>query len=80
MKSISFNNSAGDTVSFDEESELAGGFDLINWVIFPNQSFLRVKTGMMDAQAPPGQEFTINDDAITWHDTFNQVGFESAAR
>ncbi|XP_066486011.1 vomeronasal type-2 receptor 26-like [Tiliqua scincoides] len=73
LRSISFNNSAGDTVSFDEEGELAAGFDLINWVTFPNQSFLRVKTGMMDPQVTPGKEFTINDDTITWPSAFNQV-------
>ncbi|XP_066486009.1 vomeronasal type-2 receptor 26-like [Tiliqua scincoides] len=73
LRSISFNNSTGDTVSFDEEGELAAGFDLINWVTFPNQSFLRVKTGMMDPQVTPGKEFTINDDTITWPSAFNQV-------
>ncbi|XP_066486025.1 vomeronasal type-2 receptor 26-like [Tiliqua scincoides] len=73
LRSISFNNSAGDTVSLDEEGELTGGFDLINWVTFPNQSFLRVKVGMMDPQAFPGKEFTINEEAIKWHSTFNQV-------
>ncbi|XP_066486010.1 vomeronasal type-2 receptor 26-like [Tiliqua scincoides] len=73
LRSISFNNSAGDTVSFDEEGELAAGFDLINWVTFPNQSFLRMKTGMMDPQVTPGKEFTINDDTITWPSAFNQV-------
>ncbi|XP_066486022.1 vomeronasal type-2 receptor 26-like [Tiliqua scincoides] len=73
LRSISFNNSAGDMVSFDEEHELAGGFDLINWVIFPNQSFLRVKVGMMNPQAFPGKEFTINEETITWHSMFNQV-------
>lgn len=75
MGSTSFNNSAGDPVSFDEDGELATGLDLINWVTFPNQTFLRVKVGMMDPQALPGQEFTINQEAITWHDMFNQVGF-----
>ncbi|XP_066486018.1 vomeronasal type-2 receptor 26-like [Tiliqua scincoides] len=73
LRSISFNNSAGDTVSFDEEGELAGGFDLINWVTFPNQSFLRMKAGMMDPHAFHGKEFIINDDTITWHSAFNQM-------
>ncbi|XP_061447687.1 vomeronasal type-2 receptor 26-like [Rhineura floridana] len=73
LKHISFNNSAGDTVSLDENGELASGFDIINWVTFPNQSFLRVKVGRIDPQALPGQEFTVNQEAITWHSTFNQV-------
>ncbi|KAF7235056.1 Vomeronasal type-2 receptor 26 [Varanus komodoensis] len=73
LRSISFNNSAGDLVSFHENGELAAGFDLINWVTFPNQSFLRVQVGGMDPQAISGQEFTINKEAITWHRAFHQV-------
>ncbi|XP_066486309.1 vomeronasal type-2 receptor 26-like [Tiliqua scincoides] len=73
LRSISFNNIAGDTVSFDENGELAAGFDIINWVTFPNLSFLKVKAGRMDPQALPGQEFTINEEVITWHTLFNQV-------
>lgn len=64
-------------MSFDEKGELVGGFDLTNWVTFPNQSFLRVKVGLMDPQAPPWKVFTINDEIITWHNAFNQVGFDS---
>ncbi|KAF7234851.1 hypothetical protein EYD10_18247 [Varanus komodoensis] len=73
LRSVSFNNSVGDLVSLDENGELAAGFDLINWVTFPNQSFLRVRVGRMDPQAVSGQEFTINMEAITWHRAFHQV-------
>nr|XP_056720644.1 vomeronasal type-2 receptor 26-like [Euleptes europaea] len=73
LRSISFNNSAGDLVSFDENGELAAGLDIVNWVTFPNQSFLRVKVGRMDPQALPGNELSVNVEAITWHNTFNQV-------
>ncbi|XP_066487362.1 vomeronasal type-2 receptor 26-like [Tiliqua scincoides] len=73
LGSISFNNSAGDMVSFEEGGESAAGFDLINWITFPNQTFLKIKVGRMDPQALSGQEFSINQEAITWHSTFNQV-------
>ncbi|XP_066486300.1 vomeronasal type-2 receptor 26-like [Tiliqua scincoides] len=73
LRSFSFNNSIGDTVFFDENRELGAGFDITNWVTFPNQSFLRVKVGRMDPQALPGQEFIINGEAITWHSMFNQA-------
>ncbi|CAI5790552.1 vomeronasal type-2 receptor 26-like [Podarcis lilfordi] len=73
LRSISFNNSAGDRVSFDENGELVSGFDIVNWVLFPNKSFLRVKVGGMDPQALPDQKFTVNEKAITWHRIFNQV-------
>nr|XP_028560320.1 vomeronasal type-2 receptor 26-like [Podarcis muralis] len=73
LKSISFNNSGGDTVSFDENGELASGYDIVNWVIFPNHSFFKVKVGMMDPWASPGQEFRVNEKAITWNSAFNQA-------
>nr|XP_056720339.1 vomeronasal type-2 receptor 26-like [Euleptes europaea] len=73
LRSIIFNNSAGDTVCFDENGELKAGFDLTNWITFPNGSFARVKVGRLDPQAFPGKELTLNDDQIVWHRTFNQV-------
>ncbi|XP_054832643.1 vomeronasal type-2 receptor 26-like [Eublepharis macularius] len=73
LRSTSFNNSAGDKVSFDEKREFIGGFDIVNWVTFPNQSFLRVEVGKMDPQAPQGREFSINEMDITWHSHFKQV-------
>lgn len=53
---------------------VVAGFDVINWITFPNQSFARVKIGRMDPQNPNlNQAFTINHDAIVWHNWFNQV-------
>ncbi|XP_034991188.2 vomeronasal type-2 receptor 26-like [Zootoca vivipara] len=73
LRSISFNNSAGDTIYFNEKNELAAGLDITNWITFPNKSFLRVKLGRMDPHASPGTEFTINESIITWHKDFNQA-------
>ncbi|XP_061447713.1 vomeronasal type-2 receptor 26-like [Rhineura floridana] len=73
LKGIVFNNSAGDTVYFDENRELVVGFDLTNWNIFPNGSMVRVKVGRLEPQALPGKELTINDEQIVWHHSFNQV-------
>nr|XP_056720303.1 vomeronasal type-2 receptor 26-like [Euleptes europaea] len=73
LRSISFNNSAGDQVSFDQNGVLVEGLDVINWVTFPNQSFVKVKVGKMDIQKPPDQAFTVNEDAIIWPREFNQT-------
>ncbi|XP_053216011.1 vomeronasal type-2 receptor 26-like [Podarcis raffonei] len=73
LRSIFFNNSVGDTVHFNDNGELVAGFDITNWVIFPNGSLARIKVGKLDPQAPPGNKLTIYDDQIVWHQSFNQV-------
>ncbi|XP_053215874.1 vomeronasal type-2 receptor 26-like, partial [Podarcis raffonei] len=73
LRSLSFNNSAGDKVSFNEKGELEAGLDIINWVVSPNQSFHKVKVGRMDPQTSSNQFFIFHEDAITWHKWFNQA-------
>ncbi|XP_066486363.1 vomeronasal type-2 receptor 26-like [Tiliqua scincoides] len=73
LQSVSFNNSAGDLVSFDQNGAIVAGFDIINWIISPNGSFHRVKVGKINPQAPKNQMFSIDDIAITWQSWFNQV-------
>ncbi|XP_032092123.1 vomeronasal type-2 receptor 26-like [Thamnophis elegans] len=73
LRGVSFNNSAGDLVSFDQNGIVAAGFDIINWIAFPNKSFLRVKVGKINHLASPDELLTINEDIITWHNWFNQV-------
>ncbi|KAG6516845.1 type-2 vomeronasal receptor [Crotalus adamanteus] len=73
LQSISFNNSAGETISFSESKEIESGFDLMNLVTFPNISFQRVNIGRVDGEAPEGKELIINEDMIVWHRWFNQV-------
>lgn len=62
----------GEKVSLDQEGKFAAGLDLINWVVFPNQSFLGVKVGRVDPQTLLGKELTINVDSIKWHSWFDQ--------
>ncbi|XP_062992907.1 vomeronasal type-2 receptor 26-like [Elgaria multicarinata webbii] len=72
LKWVSFNNSAGDKVSINQKGELVAGLDVINWIIFSNHSFHRVIVGKMDPEAPLGQAFVIDEEAITWNGWFNQ--------
>ncbi|XP_060110665.1 vomeronasal type-2 receptor 26-like [Heteronotia binoei] len=73
LKGLSFNNSAGDKVSFNENGEIVAEFDVINYVTFPNKSVIQTKVGRVDPQAPLGQGAIMNKDAIVWHRWFNQV-------
>ncbi|XP_033024109.1 vomeronasal type-2 receptor 26-like [Lacerta agilis] len=73
LQRISFNNSAGDDITFNEHGELVAGFDITNLVTFPNQSFIRVKVGRLDPQAPPGEKLTIDEGRIKWQRGLTQV-------
>uniref|UniRef100_A0ACB8FTC7 Uncharacterized protein n=1 Tax=Sphaerodactylus townsendi TaxID=933632 RepID=A0ACB8FTC7_9SAUR len=73
LRGVSFNNSAGEKIAFNQNGELIAGFDIINWVTFPNQSFFRVKVGKIDPGAVPYKVLTIHKEAIKWPSRFNQM-------
>ncbi|XP_060137340.1 vomeronasal type-2 receptor 26-like [Zootoca vivipara] len=73
LQRISFNNSAGEKMFFDDHGELIARFDIMNMDLFPNNSFIKMKVGMMDPSAGEGKQFTINDNIIVWHSSFKQV-------
>ncbi|XP_048360391.1 vomeronasal type-2 receptor 26-like [Sphaerodactylus townsendi] len=73
LQRIAFNNSAGDEITLNARGELAGGFDITNLVTFPNNSYVRIKVGMLDPHSPPGKELTIHEDTIEWHKSLSQV-------
>ncbi|XP_042330638.1 vomeronasal type-2 receptor 26-like [Sceloporus undulatus] len=73
LKGVSFNNNAGETLSFDKNMELNTRFDITNLVAFPNNSFQRVRVGMMNLEALPGKKISIDGDKIVWHRQLKQV-------
>ncbi|XP_032092361.1 vomeronasal type-2 receptor 26-like [Thamnophis elegans] len=73
LQQVSFNNSAGEQVSFSPNGELETGFDIFSWATFPNKSFLKVQIGKTDPLAPPEKLFTISDKEAVWPLIFNQA-------
>ncbi|XP_060137116.1 vomeronasal type-2 receptor 26-like [Zootoca vivipara] len=62
LENIHFNNGAAQEVLF-ENKELSTGYDIINWVTFPNQSYQKVMVGRVSSS----QMFSIINDAIVWN-------------
>ncbi|XP_053120250.1 vomeronasal type-2 receptor 26-like [Hemicordylus capensis] len=72
LSNIHFNNSAGEEIFFDEEGSLPTGYDIINLVTFPNDTFQKVQTGRMDPLAREGKRFTMNASATVWNQKFKE--------
>ncbi|XP_015268213.1 PREDICTED: vomeronasal type-2 receptor 26-like [Gekko japonicus] len=70
LQGISFNNSAGERVSLNDNGEIETGYDITNMVIFPNMSSLRMKVGRVDSI---GNEFIIDENLIVWQRHFKQM-------
>ncbi|XP_029140735.1 vomeronasal type-2 receptor 26-like [Protobothrops mucrosquamatus] len=73
LQGLSFNNSLGETVSINHQGEVLSGFDITNVVMFPNNSYRKVKIGKMDSTALEGNKFLIQEHLIVWHKDFEQV-------
>ncbi|XP_070584610.1 vomeronasal type-2 receptor 26-like [Erythrolamprus reginae] len=73
LSRISFNNSVGDHVSFNENGELKSGYDITNLIGFPNKSYFNVKVGRIDSYSLSRKPFVINEDLIEWHKEFKKV-------
>ncbi|XP_054832687.1 vomeronasal type-2 receptor 26-like [Eublepharis macularius] len=72
LRNVRFNNSAGDEIFFDENGDLAAGYDIVNLVTFPNQSFQKIQVGRMKSKTTAGEEFVINRSLLIWNHKFQQ--------
>ncbi|KAK9397841.1 type-2 vomeronasal receptor [Crotalus adamanteus] len=73
LQQTSFNNNAGEEISFGPNGELVTGFDILNWVTFPNKSFQRVQIGKIDPMVPLDTFLAISANDAVWPLIFNQT-------
>ncbi|XP_070619284.1 vomeronasal type-2 receptor 26-like [Erythrolamprus reginae] len=66
LRNVHFNNSAGEEISFSQNGLRTPRYDIVNWVVHSNKSFVSVKVGQKYSRAAQGQDFTINSDGIIW--------------
>ncbi|XP_026575320.1 vomeronasal type-2 receptor 26-like [Pseudonaja textilis] len=73
LQGLSFNNSVGETVTINQHGEVLSGFDITNIMMFPNNSYCKVKIGKMIPKALEGNELVIHEDLIIWPKYFKRV-------
>lgn len=73
LQRITFNNTAGDEISLNEQGKLEAGFDIVNLITFPNNSYVRIHIGEMRPHNSLGKAFVINEKRIQWQSEFTQV-------
>ncbi|XP_013922680.1 PREDICTED: vomeronasal type-2 receptor 26-like [Thamnophis sirtalis] len=63
-----------DGVYLDEKRELVAAYDIMKWIVFPNQSLGAVKFGKIDRQRGFNEmKFTLYQNVRIWTKRFNQV-------
>ncbi|XP_062978008.1 vomeronasal type-2 receptor 26-like [Elgaria multicarinata webbii] len=72
LRDPQFYNTSMAGVYVAENGDLAANFDILNWVMFPNRSVVRVKFGSLERQEATRQTFSIDQDAIVWPKWLNQ--------
>ncbi|XP_066469303.1 vomeronasal type-2 receptor 26-like [Tiliqua scincoides] len=78
LRNFGVYNTSLDGVYLDGDGDLEADFDIVNWVVFPNKSVVRVTIGSLARRhSPPGLHVTIDQGAIVWPGWFNQFGLGS---
>ncbi|XP_032998017.1 vomeronasal type-2 receptor 26-like [Lacerta agilis] len=73
LKEVQLSSNTSDAGQYlDENGAVAIDFDIVNWVLFPNNSSARVKIGSVKRQKSSNLKFTINPEAIVWPKLFNK--------
>ncbi|XP_029446152.1 extracellular calcium-sensing receptor-like isoform X2 [Rhinatrema bivittatum] len=66
IKNVNFWNTAGERVAFDEQGELKGLYDVLNWQVSSDGKGSFVKTGIFDDWGPKGHKLIFGEKAIFW--------------
>nr|XP_033771532.1 vomeronasal type-2 receptor 26-like [Geotrypetes seraphini] len=73
LKNLHFKNILDDEIFFDENGDLAIGYDIISTVFRPDGIRSNAICGHYNPYAPPEKEFTIYEKAIIWESTFTEI-------
>ncbi|XP_026579859.1 vomeronasal type-2 receptor 26-like [Pseudonaja textilis] len=76
LQSPQFHNNSIDGVYLDEKGDLTADLDIVNWVIFPNRSIKRVKSGSLKKQASQDLKIFIDQKSFTQVEKLNKIAIQ----
>ncbi|XP_013927154.1 PREDICTED: vomeronasal type-2 receptor 26-like [Thamnophis sirtalis] len=65
LQSSQFHNNSIEGVYLDEKGDLTADLDIVNWVLFPNKSFKRLKSGSLEKLTSKDLKIAIDPKSIT---------------
>ncbi|XP_075423757.1 vomeronasal type-2 receptor 26-like [Ascaphus truei] len=66
LKHVHFKTPSGDEIFFDEKGSSTSKLDLLNYVIYPNQTSRSIQVGQYRSSTSHGQQLLVNDRDIMW--------------
>ncbi|XP_053576385.1 vomeronasal type-2 receptor 26-like [Bombina bombina] len=78
LKTVNITSNTGENIYFDKNGDMASGFDILNWIVYPNETLNSIKVGSFYQHAS-AQELTINESLIRWSDHFNQTPYSNCS-
>ncbi|XP_063148827.1 vomeronasal type-2 receptor 26-like [Candoia aspera] len=73
LRNFQLHNLTEDDVYLDENGDPAADFDIMEWAVFPNKSAAGVTIGKIEREASSEVKISVNQSAIIWPMSFNQV-------
>ncbi|XP_063148838.1 vomeronasal type-2 receptor 26-like [Candoia aspera] len=73
LRNIQLYNLTEDDVYLDENGDPAADLDIMEWTVFPNKSAAGVTIGKIEREASSEVKISVNQSAIIWPTSFNQV-------
>nr|XP_033771497.1 vomeronasal type-2 receptor 26-like [Geotrypetes seraphini] len=73
VRNVHFKNVLGEDIFFDENGDLPMEYSITNLIFLPNGTIQHEIVGSYKPYAPPGEDFTINENIIVWDAAFTQT-------
>nr|XP_033771489.1 vomeronasal type-2 receptor 26-like [Geotrypetes seraphini] len=73
LRNLHFKNGLGEEMYLDKNGDLTTGYDILNMIVLADGTWKYEVVGHYNPNAPPGQDFTIDEKAIIWESSFTQT-------